>query len=134
MFPEAIPLIGEILYLMDRISGFPGVMSGEGQPGVRAGSHAETLMKTGSTRLRDRSLAVERQCGAAGDESLALAQAKDDSVWWSNEDDESTHFKLTDLPEDRRIVVDSHSSSPIYQDDHVQLVAFGLTHGILDQV
>ena len=131
---QALALIGEILYLMDRISGFPGVMSGEGQPGVRAGVHADTLMKTGSTRLRDRSLLVERQCAQAGDETLALAQAKDDSVWWVKEEDEETHFTLAQLPEDRRIVVDSHSSSPIYQDDHVQLVAWGVKAGILDPI
>lgn len=130
----ALPLVGEILHLMDRISGFPGVMSGEGQPGVRAGVHADTLMKTGSTRLRDRSLLVERQCGMAGDETLALCQAKDDSVWWVREDDENTHFLLAQLPSDRRVVVDSHSSSPIYQDDHVQLVAWGVKSGILDPV
>ena len=134
MFPEAIPLIGEILYLMDRISGFPGVMSGEGQPGVRAGVHADTLMKTGSTRLRDRSLLVERQCGAAGDETLALSQEKDDSVWWIREDDESTYFTIDQIPDDASVVVDSHSSSPIYQDDHVQLVAWGVQHGVIDPV
>jgi len=132
--PEAIPLIGEILYLMDRISGFPGVMSGEGQPGVRAGVHADTLMKTGSTRLRDRSLLVERQCSTAGDETLALCQAKDDSTWWVNEEDESTYFTLDQIPEDRSVTVDSHSSSPIYQDDHAKLVAFGVTHGIIDPI
>lgn len=132
--PEAIPLIGELLYLMDRISGFPGVMSGEGQPGVRAGVHADTLMKTGSTRLRDRSLLVERQCGEAGDETMALCEAKDDSTWWVNEDDESTYFTLDQVPEDASVIVDSHSSSPIYQDDHVQLVSWGVQHGVIDPI
>lgn len=127
---QALPLIGEILLLMDRISGFQGVMSGEGTAGVRANSHADTLMKMGSTRLRDRSLLVERQCAMAGDETLALCQAKDDTAWWLNEDDESTFFTLAQLPSDRRIAVDSHSSSPIYQDDHVQLVAWLVKAGL----
>ena len=30
--------------------------------------------------------------------------------------------------------MDSHSSSPIYQDDHVQLVAWGVKAGILDPI
>ncbi len=131
---QAMPIIGEILYLMDRISGFPGVMSGEGQSGVRAGVHADTLMKTGSTRLRDRSLLVERQCGIAGDVTLSLCQVKDDSIWWVREEDESTYFTLNQLPGDRRVVVDSHSSSPIYQDDHVQLVAWAVKANIIDPV
>ncbi|HEV2225092.1 MAG TPA: hypothetical protein VGR84_19020 [Candidatus Acidoferrales bacterium] len=131
---QALPLIGEILFLMDRISGFQGVVGGQGETGVRAGTHAETLMKMGSTRLRDRSLLVERQAAMAGDETLAMFQAKDDSTWWINEEDESTYFQLADLPPDRRIVVDSHSSSPIYQDDHIQLVAWGVKAGLLDPI
>jgi hypothetical protein len=128
---QMIPLIAEIIGLMERASGFPPIMSGQGEPGVRAGVHADTLMKTGSPRLRDRSLLVERQCASAADDTLAILQAKKAQAYWTNPDDEKTDFVLSQLPEDRQISVDSHSSSPIYHDDHAQLIAWGVKSGVL---
>ena len=129
--PELIPLITEIIGLMDRTSGFPPIMSGQGEPGVRAGVHADTLMKTGSPRLRDRSLLVERQAAQAADDTLAILEAKQAQAYWIDANDEKTDFLLSQLPDDRRISVDSHSSSPIYHDDHAQLVAWGVKSGVL---
>ncbi len=40
-----------------------------------------------------------------------------------------TEFILNDLPDDRHVIVDSHSTSPIFMDDHEQLVAFGAKLG-----
>lgn len=131
-FPaEMIPLIRTILELMDRVSGFPPIMSGAGEPGVRAGVHADTLMRTGSPRLRDRSLLVERQCAAFGDVTMACMREKDGRFYWVNPEDESDRFLLTDLPDDYRVSVDSHSSSPIYHDDHANLVSWGVKSGVL---
>lgn len=132
---QAIPLIREILFLMERVSGFPPVMSGEGTPGVRAGVHADTLVKTGSPRLRDRSLAIERQCAKAGGLTFAILAAKGTSVYWTDPHKNNLDFTLEQVAQlNPRIEVDSHSSSPIYHDDHVQLVAFLAKAGILDPV
>ena len=98
---------------------------------MRAGVHADTLMKTGSPRLRDRSLLVERQCASAADDTLAILQAKEARAYWTDANDEKTDFLLSQLPEDRQISVDSHSSSPIYHDDHAQLIAWGVKSGVL---
>lgn len=120
-----------IIRLMERVSGFPPVMGGQGEPGVRADSHAQTLMKTGSPRLRDRSLLVERQCASAGDITLSLLEAKEAKAFWTEPGKGETEFLLSQLPEDRRIAVDAHSSSPIYHDDNMQTLAFGLKSGIV---
>lgn len=128
---QLIPLISEILALMDRASGFPPIMQGQGEPGVRAGVHADALIKTGSPRLRDRSLLVERLCASAGCTTLAVMQAKDARAYWTDPDKSQTDFLLSQLPEDRRITVDSHSSSPIYHDDHAQLIAWAIKSKIL---
>ena len=128
---QLLPIIGEIIQLMDRVSGFPPIMSGQGEPGVRAGVHADTLMKTGSPRLRDRSLLYERGCNEAADITLALLEAKEAKAYWTKAEDENTEFLLSQLPEDRRISVDSHSSSPIYADDHANLIAWGVKSGIV---
>jgi hypothetical protein len=95
----------------------------------------QNLMKTASPGLRDRSLLVERQCAEAADLWLSVMEAKDPARYWSDgrtaESRENTAFFLSELPEDRFVSVDSHSSSPIFADDHQQLVAFGIKAGIL---
>jgi hypothetical protein len=52
-------------------------------------------------------------------------------VIWTHPDKEESEFLLSQVPEDRRITVDAHSSSPIFHDDHTQLVVWGTTHGVL---
>jgi hypothetical protein len=130
--PEFVPLIKEILWMMDRVSGFANILSGEGEPGVRAGVHADTLKRMASPHLRDRSLLVERQCAERGDATLAAMEAKDAKVYWANaETKEEGEFLLNSLPDDRRVSVDSHSSSPIYHDDNANLISFGVKAGFI---
>lgn len=128
---QLIPMIAQILSLMDKVSGFPPLMSGQGEVGVRSGVHADTLMKTGSPRLRDRSLLAERQCAAAGDTTLACLQAKDARAFWTNPNNEQTEFLLSQLHDDRRISVDAHSGSPVFADDNAQLLAWALKSGVI---
>lgn len=117
---------------MEEISGFGNILSGQGEPGVRAGVHAETLTKMASPRLRDRSLLVERQCAAAADKTLDVMEAKDGRAYHTNPAlGAPAEFLLADLPEDRRVTVDSHSSSPIFADDHAQLIFAGLKAGFI---
>ena len=117
---------------MEDVSGFGNILSGQGEPGVRAGSHADTLMKTAAPRLRDRSLLVERQCAAAADKTRALLQVKDDTVYSTDPTaGPVSDFLLYDLPDDSRVTVDSHSSSPIFADDHKDLIGLGLKLGFV---
>lgn len=124
--PEALPMIKFIIEIVNMLSGFPEIMQGKGEAGVRAGVHANTLLKTGSPHLRDRSLLVERQCAASADLTLSLMEAKDPSRYWTKADTpkaaEETSFLLSDLPDDWRVTVDSHSSSPIFADENAQLI------------
>ena len=125
--PEIMPYLKFLIETINILGGFPPIMQGQGEQGVRAGSHANTLMKTASPTLRDRSLLVERQCAAAADLTLSLMEAKDPEYYWVKADDplkdpEESKFLLADLPEDWRVNVDSHSSSPIFADDNTQLV------------
>jgi hypothetical protein len=136
-FPaEVIPMLDKMMGLIERIAGFDNILSGGGEPGVRAGVHADTLMKTAAPRLRDRSLLVERQAAEAADLTLTLMAAKDQRKYWTNGDSiekmEETGFHLKDIPDDRQVSVDSHSSSPIFADDHQNLIGFGIKAGFLD--
>jgi hypothetical protein len=134
--PETLPYIKMLMDSFNIIGGFPDIMQGQGSSGVRAGVHADTLLKTGSPRLRDMSLAIERCCAKAAEITLALKEAKDGSNYWTEAkniaDIERTSFLLTDLPRDRRVSVDAHSTSPIFADDHQQLVAFASKQGWID--
>jgi len=133
IFPEMLPMIKFVIEQINWLSGFPNIMQGQGEPGVRAGSHADTLMKTASPYLRDRALLVERQVATAADKTLALKEAKDGSNYWVDGSTvktmDDTQFKLTDLPDDWRVSVDSHSSSPIFSDENTQLIMAGAKMG-----
>lgn len=131
-FPEQLlPYIEMILNLMERVSGFSNILSGSGEPGVRAGVHADTLMKTASPRLRKKALRIERQCESALDVTLSALEAKDGHAYWTDPTKPESEFTLDQLMGDRRISVDSHSASPIFHDDHVNLLAFGLKSGFI---
>jgi hypothetical protein len=112
--------------MVNMLGSFPEIMRGEGESGVRAGTHANTLLKTASPTLRDRALLVERQCAVCADLTLAMMEAKEDRKFWVTADKptdlEETSFMITDLPEDWRVTVDSHSSSPIFSDESQQLI------------
>lgn len=130
---QALTYIQLIETLFDRVAGFPNVLSGKGDAGVRSGSHSDVLSRMASPRLRNTALILERQCATLADQTLAAMQAKDARKFWIGADsDEGTDFLLDQLPEDRRVAVDSHSSSPVYIEDHQQLVAFGLKAEIVD--
>ena len=133
---EALPLLQWVISMINILRGFPPIMQGQGEPGVRAGSHANMLMKTASPTLRDRALIVERQCAECGDLTMAIRELKDDAFYWTKGDDvksiEESRFLLSDLPLDWRITVDSHSSSPIFQDENTQLVFAAHKDGTVD--
>lgn len=129
---QTFTYINLISKMMEQISGFDNILSGQGESGVRAGVHADTLVRTASPRLRDRSLLVERQCADAADRTLELMEIHDDRAYHSGDPQAPTEFFLKLLPEDRRVTVDSHSSSPIYEQDHKELIAFGVKHQFID--
>lgn len=123
--------------MFDEMAGFTPALQGKGEAGVRAGGHAETLVRTASPRFKDRALIVERQIEAIG--SLALDMLKAHlpykiEAWtekkkagifaslmpsnWLEEPPVKgmvpIEFLIHDLPEDCKVVVDSHSSSPAF--------------------
>jgi hypothetical protein len=124
--PEALPLLRFCLEILNMIGGFPPVMQGQGDQGVRAGVQLNTLLKTASPTQRDRALLVERQLAAAAGKSFELRRAKDNKFYWTDgstpDAAETTKFLLAEIPDDYRVTVDSHSSSPIFSDEAAQLI------------
>lgn len=122
-FPnELLPIIKYVQEQINTLGNFPEVMQGKGESGVRAGAHADTLLKTASSVHRDSALLLENQCAACADLTMTMMEAKEDRKYWVDPDNMEDNFMLTDLPEDWRITVDSHSSSPIFADEATQLL------------
>lgn len=133
--PEILAVFDKIIQTMEMINGFDNLLSGKGEPGVRSGAQASPMMKTAGARLKDRSLEVEEQCADAADVRLSLMEYKDGRTYWTDpEKIVETSFLLSDLPEDRRVVVDGHTTSPVFADEHLNLITGGLKLGIVDKL
>lgn len=128
---EAFMDIQQIMNFMDEVTGFTPILSGQATPGVRADNQAQTLMRNASPRMRDRALIVERQCADLGDTALTLLAAKDATIYRTAAATPA-EFRLAQIPNDRRVMVDSHSSSPIYEEDNMQKVGFLAKLGFID--
>jgi hypothetical protein len=118
-----------LFQLFDESSGFSPVMSGQGEPGVRAGIHAQTLVRTSSPRLIDQACRIERQLAESGYLSLRLMQAQDPSIYTT---DQGTEFTLEQLPGDFQVAVDSHSASPAFAEDNRQVAIALARAGAID--
>lgn len=158
--PEMPPGLWQSLHeleaMFDTMGGMVPVTQGQGEAGVRAQGHAETLVRMGSTRFRDRALGIERDVQAVGAKVLALLRAHcpDQFAFFVHEGDvgpfkgmeldpliyEPPAPKMVALPYqmhhigDRfKMTVDGHSSSPLFSHEARQL-AFDLnTRGATDK-
>jgi hypothetical protein len=61
-------------------------------------------------------------------------ELKDGRNYWTDaEHVAETSFLIGDLPEDRRVVVDGHTTSPVFSDEHAQLIMMGVKTGLVDK-
>src|SRR6185369_12838855 len=140
--------------MFDTMAGFPPVMQGQGDSGVRAQGHAETLVRMASPRFKDRALGIERQVEEVGGLALDMLRAHcaDMLPYWVKEKDvgpfkgkeldaliyEAPAPGMVALPflmhqvSDRfRVAVDSHSASPAFSHDARELAILLLKAGAL---
>jgi hypothetical protein len=113
--PEIFTFFDKTIEMFDDVAGFTGMLKGEGEQGVRSNAQAQAMSRNASPRMRDRSLLVERQCAEWGEFNFRMLQAKDAEV--QALDKKGGSFVLSQLPDDAKVVVDSHTSSPVYQED-----------------
>jgi hypothetical protein len=118
-----------IFQMFDEAGGFSPIMSGQGEPGVRAGVHAQTLVRTSSPRLIDQAARVERQLAQSGYLSLRIMQAMDALIYST---DNGIEFTLHDLPDNFQVQVDSHSASPAFAEDNRQVAIALARAGAID--
>jgi len=141
LYPELPEGLWESLHeldqMFDEMSGMPPVMRGRGEAGVRAQGHARTLTQNAAPRFKQRALDVEASVTTLAALGLAMAKAFDNRTlvaWLKPEttnvvalippDDPELEapapgmkpypFRWLHLPDDAKVRVDSHSSSPIF--------------------
>ncbi len=124
-----IERINATIQYFDDVAGFTPVLMGQGDTGVRSQAQAQTLARNSSPRMRDRALLVERQCVELGEFSLKLLQTKEAEVMNT---EEKQQFILMQLPSDFRTSVDSHTSSPAFQEDTRNLAVTLKKMGVID--
>lgn len=128
--PEAFQQITQILDFYDDLSGFQPILRGEGEPGVRAGTHAQMLSRNASPALKERTLLVERQAGQVGHIALKLMQKEVDNVFVTASGE---RFQLDQLREGWIASIDSHSSSPLFAAEEINTAISLFKAGALDK-
>jgi hypothetical protein len=118
-----------IFKLFEEASGFSPIMSGQGESGVRAGVHAQTLVRTSSPHLIDQAARIERQLADVGFLALKIMQAQDALIYKTEGGQE---FLLSQLPTGFQVQVDSHSASPAFAEDNRQLAIALARAGAVD--
>lgn len=149
LYPELPEALWESLHeeerMFDEMGGRPPVLKGRGESGVRSQGHAETLSSNASPRFKNNALDFERSVAEVGFLALALLRAMDNRtiVAWLKPDtqnivaqmppDDPTleapaagmrqfPFKFWHLPENVKVTVQSHSSSPIFLAEYRALI------------
>jgi hypothetical protein len=109
--------------------GTKNILTGEGEAGVRAGVHANTLLRTAAGRIRDRAFITEGNAAAFGSNAFEILRRKDGRTYKSRDGKE---FILEQLPHDAVVSVDSHSSSPAFSGDLTNMAFALLRAGVID--
>jgi hypothetical protein len=129
MPPGMLEYIGMINANFDEQGGFTPMTSGQGDAGVRSGAQAQTLLRTSAPRLLDRALVLEGQCASYADTCFEFIQSKDARVFKTPKGQE---FMFSQLPGDVHITVDTHTSSPAFSGDSMNLAFALAARGAID--
>lgn len=139
--------------MFDEMGGLPPIAKGRGEPGVRSQGHAETLVRMFSPRFKDRAVLTERDIEACGGLALDLCRAHvpETMTAWVSPDvagpevnketvlrqppvkgQVPVDYRFSDLPDEVKVTVDSHSSSPAFAMEAKALVFDLLKIGAMD--
>jgi hypothetical protein len=113
--PELFAWLERIDRMFDDVAGFAPILTGQGDPSVRSAAQGQTMTRNATPRLRDRAVLVERQAVEHGDLCLKILQSKNAELFDTRD---KKKFRLGDLPNDYRISIDSHTSSPAFAEDN----------------
>lgn len=111
----------EFLWKMfDEAGGFSPIMTGQGEPSVRAGVHAQTLVRTSSPGLIDPATRIERQLADSGYLAVRLMANNDPRIYSTESGVEFLLAEFLNSHDNFQVEVDSHSASPAFAEDSRQ--------------
>ena len=96
-------------------------MGGQGEPSVRAGVHAQTLVRTSSPALIDPAVRIERQLADSGYIAVQLMSNNDPRIYNTESGLEFEINSFLGMHENFQVEVDSHSASPAFMEDTRQV-------------
>jgi hypothetical protein len=117
MFAE----LAQIDAMFDDRAGLGHVLQGKGEPGVRSRGQADLMARLGSSRPKERAIAVEESAEEVAGQILRLVQDHSEQRFQAQVQTPDGAHELTFTAEqftrDYEVKVDAHSSSPIFVED-----------------
>ena len=123
----------EIASLFLEASGLTDLTSGKGEKGVRSGSHARELKKTGSGRIMKAALAIEPALTKIGDIGLKLKMANDDDEITGHDTNGQPFQFLPAKVGNVKLRISGHEHSPLFSDATKELAVAMLKMDVIDK-
>ena len=114
--------VQNIMNMFEITSGISGILQGRGESGVRSAGHAAELARFASGRAKQRALIIEDAIEKIATLIFKLLQRYSDDKLI---DSDGKDFLLEQMTSDCHVMVDAHSSSPVFIEDMKQM-AFAL--------
>jgi len=121
--------VAEIDKMFEEMSGITNVMQGRGEQGVRSQAHAGQLAQLGSSRAKKRALIVEDSLEFMATMYLKIMRKFDDRRYRG---EDGLEFVMEQFTDDFVVKVDSHSNSPLFNENQNALVFELLKAGAID--
>lgn len=113
--------MSQIDAMFDDRAGLGHVLQGKGEPGVRSRGQADLMARLGSSRPKERAIAVEESAEEVAGQILRLVQDHSEQRFQAQVQTPDGAHELTFTAEqftrDYEVKVDAHSSSPIFVED-----------------
>ena len=113
--------IAQIDAMFDDRAGLGHVLQGKGEPGVRSRGQADLMARLGSSRPKERAIAVEESAEEVAGQILRLVQDHSEQRFQATvtgpEGSHQLTFTAEQFTRDYEVKVDAHSSSPIFVED-----------------
>ena len=109
--------VQEIDQMFDDQAGLGHVLQGKGESGVRSRGQADLMARLGSSRPKERAIAVEESAEDIARLILRLVQENSDQRFQCMVDGKPLTYIAEQFTKDYEVKVDGHSSSPIFVED-----------------
>jgi hypothetical protein len=109
--------LNQIDSMFDDQAGVGHVLQGKGESGVRSKGQADLMARLGSSRPKERAVAVEESAEALAGRMLRLKQDHSEQRFQVKIGERELTFTAEQFTKDYEVKVDGHSSSPIFVED-----------------